>query len=79
MKNVTVSTTIPQDKYEEIKKSKFAFNELILAGLEAKKNHPAIMERLAVYEKTSKDALTRIARLQNKVWALEEGVGKDEN
>lgn len=82
MKNITVSTTIPADKYEEIKAKKYAFNELLLAGLDAKKNHPAIMQRLESFEKANKDALARIARLQNKVWSLEYGmdeVNKVEN
>lgn len=74
MKNVPISTTIPIDRYEECKKNKWAFNELLLIGIEAKKNMPAMTDRLAKLEKAHTDSLNRIARLQNKVWALEQGV-----
>lgn len=78
MKNVTISTTVPIDQYQEAQKNKWAHNELWLLGFQAKKNNPQLIERLNLMEKANRDALTRIARLQNKVWALEEGI-KDEN
>lgn len=79
MKNVTISTTVPIDQYQEAQKMKWAHNELWLLGFMAKKNNPQLIERINSMEKANKDALTRIARLQNKVWALEEGVKDNEN
>lgn len=63
MKNTTITTTIPMDVYEEVKKEHWRWNELIFMGIQAKRSFPNVLDR-------QNSAESDIARLSEKVQKL---------
>lgn len=67
-----ISLNIPDELYKEVVANRWRHGEIYALGVNAKKNNPQLLERIQQLEKAHKDSLTRIARLQNQVWAMEQ-------
>lgn len=48
---VTISTTLSQESIDQIKKARWHYNELIVLGMEAKRNMPHLLERINALER----------------------------
>jgi hypothetical protein len=83
-RSVPITTTIPHDKWLEIKKSRMSWNSLILRGWEAHQGFNGLTDRTRANEETVKNLETNIARMQQIIFNLNdklekiEGVNKNE-
>lgn len=71
MSNITISTTISQDIWKEIRDKQLKYNQLIYEGLEARKGKPILMERISKLELDKNELENRNKRLFEIIRKLE--------
>lgn len=75
--NVTVSTTLPEDVLREIKQNNWRLNELIFAGIEARKNNPSMNARITELHLENEKLQTKMLRLQKMFLEVNDNENKN--
>lgn len=60
---VKITSSVPVHIWEEIQENAWKYNELIIMGVQAKKQNPQILQRLADLEEDGKKAMEKIRSL----------------
>lgn len=63
-----ITTSIPSDKYLEIKQLGFSFSDLVLAGLQHRKGMPLMLERINKLEKANVILQQRVLILSDEIF-----------
>lgn len=65
--NVPITSSIPEDLYREAKAKHWKWQEIFIAGIQAKKEYPAILQRLGDLEADKKKLAERLQHYAYKV------------
>ena len=68
MNNITTSTTISHEAWQQIKLNKWRVNELIMLGISAKMNNPQLIDRIKELEAGNDRLQKRLTSLYNEVY-----------
>jgi len=76
MPNITVTTTIPADIYQQVKEKGLKVNMLIQMGWQAWNNFPAITARQAALETKNAELEARNEKLYQVIMRLQNGLAE---
>lgn len=74
MSRVTISSSIPLDKWELCNENHWKWQDLILMGIQAKLNMPNLLDRQKELEKTNEEIAEKLRKYALRVYELEEEI-----
>lgn len=69
---VTISSSIPLDKWELATQNNWKWQDLILMGIQAKQNMPNLLERQREIERVNEEMAEKLRKYALRVYELEE-------